>query len=55
MSGIMIALLIGIFMTSGIVCHIVARRRNANPVFWGVLGVAFGPIVIPFVFLLKRP
>ena len=54
MSGITIVLLIGIFMASGIVCHILAMRRNTNPVFWGVLGVALGPIIIPFVFLLKR-
>ncbi len=46
--------LIGIFLASGIICHVVARRRNANPVFWGVLGLALGPVVIPFLFLLRR-
>jgi hypothetical protein len=49
-----IALFIGLFMASGIICHILARRRNTNPVLWGVLGAALGLLAIPFVFLLKR-
>ena len=35
-------------------CHMVAKRRGANPVFWGVMAVIFGPLAIPFVFLSKK-
>lgn len=43
-----------LFLVSGIICHHVAKRRNANPVFWGVLGVVLGPIAIPFSFFSKN-
>ena len=36
-----------------ILCHRIAKRRGANPVFWGVMGALFGPFAIPFVFLIK--
>ena len=45
---------VGIFLVSGIICHYIAKKRKANPVFWGVLGVMLGPVAIPFVFLSKR-
>ena len=48
-----IVLGIGLLLVSGIICHYVAKRRNANPVFWGVLGGALGPIAIPFLFFAK--
>ncbi len=32
----------------------IARRRGANPVFWGALGFFLGPLALPFV-LLGRP
>lgn len=34
-------------------CHVIAKRRGAKPVFWGVMGALFGPFAIPFVLLLK--
>jgi hypothetical protein len=36
-----------------ILCHQIAKRRGAKPVFWGVMGALFGPFAIPFVFLAK--
>jgi len=48
-----IAIGIGLIILSGIMCHFLAKSRGANPVFWGVMGVLFGPLAIPFVFLAK--
>ncbi|MGV7235102.1 MAG: hypothetical protein ACQ9ET_02490 [Nitrosomonadaceae bacterium] len=48
-----IAIVIFTFIVSAIFCHFVARNRNANVVFWGVMGGVFGPLAIPFVFLSK--
>lgn len=38
---------------SAILCHLIAKQRGANPVFWGVMGLLFGPLAIPLVFLAK--
>ncbi|OED37158.1 hypothetical protein AB833_24760 [Chromatiales bacterium (ex Bugula neritina AB1)] len=32
------------------VCHQVAKKRGANPVYWGVMGAIFGPLAVPFAF-----
>ena len=45
--------LVAVFVLSAIICHVIAKRRNANAVFWGVMGAAFGPIAIPIAFLSK--
>ncbi len=37
-----------------ILCHQIAKRRGAKPVFWGVMGALFGPFAIPFVFFAKQ-
>ena len=39
-----IALLVLTFFISAILCHFIASSRNANAVFWGVLGAVFGPL-----------
>ncbi len=36
-----------------LVCHLIAKRRGSNPVFWGVMGALFGPFAIPFAFFSK--
>jgi len=36
-----------------VICHTMARKRGLNPVLWGVMGAIFGPLAIPFVFLVK--
>jgi len=47
------ALAIVIMMLSVVICHVVAKNRGKNPVFWGVMGALFGPLAIPFVFFPK--
>ena len=51
MSGIVIIILI--LLASALICHQLAKRRGAQPVFWGVMGIVFGPLAIPFVFLAR--
>ena len=51
MISVLIVLLV--FVVSIIFCHITAKRRGSNPVFWGVMGGIFGPLAIPFVFISK--
>lgn len=40
-----------VFLASIVVCHSIAKRRGANPVFWGLMGALFGPFAIPFAFM----
>lgn len=35
------------------VCFYVAKRRGLNTRFWVVMGLVFGPLAIPFVFMAK--
>ncbi|MEN8178939.1 MAG: hypothetical protein ABFS39_09980 [Pseudomonadota bacterium] len=44
-------LVLCIFLISGIVCYLAAKARGLKPVFWGIMGLLFGPLAIPFVFL----
>ena len=37
-----------------VLCHRIAKRRGARPVFWGVMGALFGPFAIPFA-LMEKP
>ncbi len=46
--------LIAINLISIVVCHRIAKRRGANPVFWGVMGAFFGPLAIPVTFLSSK-
>jgi len=34
-------------------CYQVAANRNADARFWGFMGLFFGPLALPFVFLAK--
>lgn len=36
-----------------VVCHHIAKKRRARPVFWRAMGAVFGPLAIPFVFVAK--
>jgi hypothetical protein len=49
----LIAVLILTVLLSIVVCHLVAQKRGASPVFWGVMGGIFGPLAIPFVLFAK--
>jgi hypothetical protein len=40
-------------LASVFACHAIARRRGGNPVFWGLMGLVFGPLAIPFAFLAR--
>jgi len=42
-----------VFLVSIISCHIIAKKRGSNPVFWGVMGAIFGPFAIPFACISK--
>ncbi len=52
MSAILLVALL--LLASVVACHAIAKRRGGNPVFWGVMGLLFGPLAIPFA-LLARP
>jgi hypothetical protein len=49
-----IVILVIVVIASATICHLIAKNRNANAVFWGVMGAIFGPLAIPFAFLSKR-
>jgi len=42
-----------VLLASIFFCHHTAKKRGANPVFWGVMGAIFGPLAIPFVLVSK--
>ena len=42
-----------VFLLSAVICHFVAKGRGGNAVYWGVMGLVFGPLAIPFVFFAK--
>ena len=46
--GILIA--IAVFGISAVICHQIAKARGGNAVFWGVMGLLFGPLAVPFSF-----
>ena len=48
---LILSLLIAI--VCAVVCHQLARRRDRNPVLWGVLGALFGPFAIPFILFAR--
>jgi hypothetical protein len=43
-----------LLLASVAACHVIAKRRGGNPVFWGLMGPLVGPLAIPFA-LLARP
>lgn len=40
-------------LVSVISCHFIAKSRGLKPVFWGAMGLVFGPLAIIFVCLAK--
>ena len=40
-----------VLLASVVACHAIAKRRGRNPVFWGLMGLLFGPLAIPFALL----
>lgn len=47
-------LLFLIVATSMVLCNVLARQRDRDPVFWTVLAAIIGPLAIPFVYFLKK-
>lgn len=43
-----------ITIASAAICHLLAESRGRKPVFWGMMGVFFGPFAIPLIFILKK-
>ena len=37
----------------GALLYFIAAKRNADTRFWLVMGVLFGPLALPFVFMAK--
>jgi len=50
---LLVAMLV-VTILSILVCHTVAKKRGANPIFWAVMAAIFGPFAVPFVFLSKN-
>ncbi len=46
-------IIVAAVLISAVVCHVIAKCRDENAVFWGVMGIIFGPLAIPFAFLSK--
>lgn len=46
-------ILVLLSIASMFACHVIAHRRGADPVFWGVLGLVFGPLAVPAAFFAK--
>ena len=40
-----------LLLAAVVACHAIAERRGSNPVFWGLMGLLFGPLAIPFALL----
>ncbi len=50
-SLLVITLLIS--LACAVLCGVIAARRQARWVYWSVMGFAFGPLALPFVFFAK--
>lgn len=48
-----IAVIVFVTFASVVACHLIAAARGGNAVFWGVMGLLFGPLAIPFAFNAK--
>jgi ABC-type dipeptide/oligopeptide/nickel transport system permease component len=54
-SGWLLGVSLLVSVAFGVLCGVIAARRGAKWVFWSVMGFAFGPFAVPFVFLSKKP
>ena len=46
-------LLVAITVISVGVCYYVAKQRGFNKPYWIFMGALFGPLAVPFIFLVK--
>jgi uncharacterized membrane protein len=49
-----IAIIVLLTLASMVICHSIAKNRGGNPVFWGAMGLLFGPFAITFIFLFSK-
>ncbi|MDG6774162.1 hypothetical protein QCB45_07445 [Thiomicrorhabdus sp. ZW0627] len=52
MTFIWVSLLIGV--VSAIYCHKMAQSKHRPAVFWGTMGILFGPFALIVLMFLKR-
>jgi hypothetical protein len=45
--------LVAINIISIFICYDIAKNRRGNTRFWGLMGVFFGPVAIPFALFCK--
>ena len=48
------AMILLISLVFGLLLRAIAVKRRANRTFWFVMGFAFGPFALPFVFFARR-
>lgn len=44
--------MLALFLSSAVTCHVMAKSRGHDAVFWGVMGATFGPLAIPALLLV---
>jgi ABC-type dipeptide/oligopeptide/nickel transport system permease component len=52
-SGPLLVVSLLVSLACALLCGFIAARRQARWVYWSVMGFAFGPFALPFVFLAK--
>jgi len=52
-SGSLLIVSLLVSLACALLCGLIAARRQARWVYWSVMGFAFGPFALPFVFLAK--
>lgn len=52
-SGSLLVVSLLVSLACALLCGLIAARRQARWVYWSVMGFAFGPFALPFVFLAK--
>jgi len=50
---VFVIVLVLVIVVSIVSCHLIAKKRGSNPVFWGLMGAIFGPFAIPFALMSK--
>jgi predicted Kef-type K+ transport protein len=53
MSKDMLLISLVISAVFAVICGMIASRRKLRVTFWVVMGFAFGPFALPFVFMAK--
>lgn len=51
--GMIVIVLVALYIASIFGCYFIAKYRDADTVYWGMMGALFGPLALPFVFFAK--